>query len=70
MDFELNVLDLLDVSVKLEGWQDKHSLELRSLTFFILVVSALHEFVLLCMCIDLLFILFLLLEETDALSFL
>jgi hypothetical protein len=70
VDFELNVLDLLDVGVEFEGWQDEHSLELSSLSFFVLVVSALHEIIILSMRIELLFILFLLLEKTDLLSFL
>ncbi len=51
--FELNILDLLNMSVELEGWDDKYSLKFSTLSFFMLVVSALHELVLLGMCINL-----------------
>lgn len=70
VDFELDVLDLLDVGVEFEGGQDKHSLELRSFSFFILVVPALHEVVLLSMRIELLLLFFLVLEDAELLSFL
>ena len=47
VNLEFDVLDLVDMRVELEGGNDQRSLEFSTLSFLVIVVSALDEGILL-----------------------